>query len=52
MEFAYIEAPNMMKGVCMGLYLETEGLGSYFAMLLLVIVKAATWSDPKGKFYI
>jgi hypothetical protein len=52
MEFAYIEAPNMMKGVCMGLFLETAGLGSYFALLLLVIVKAATGSDPPSKFYI
>ena len=52
MEFVYTEAPNMMKGVCMGLFLETTGIGSYVALLLIVIVKAVTGSDPPGKFYI
>lgn len=51
MEFAYTEAPNMMKGVCMGLFLETTGVGSYVALLLIVIVKAVTGSDPPDSWF-
>ncbi|CAC5373165.1 SLC15A3_4 [Mytilus coruscus] len=39
MEFAYSEAPDMMKGVCMGLYLDTIGIGTYFALMIIAVVK-------------
>ncbi|XP_071129676.1 solute carrier family 15 member 4-like isoform X1 [Mytilus edulis] len=38
MEFTYSEAPDMMKGVCMGLYLDTIGIGAFFALMIIKIV--------------
>ncbi|VDI82766.1 Hypothetical predicted protein [Mytilus galloprovincialis] len=38
MEFTYSEAPDMMKGVCMGLYLDTIGIGAFFALMIIAIV--------------
>lgn len=37
-EFAYLEAPHMMKGLCMGLFLETAGVGSMFVLVLIAII--------------
>lgn len=49
MEFVYMEAPDLMKGICMGLYLETTGLGLYLALLILQIVRKIKPPNSKGK---
>ncbi|OWF40362.1 solute carrier family 15 member 4-like [Mizuhopecten yessoensis] len=46
LEFAYSEAPDFMQGLVMGLFLMTSGIGNYVSSLILVIVKAASTSDP------
>ncbi|CAG2248766.1 PHT [Mytilus edulis] len=45
MEFTYSEAPDMMKGVCMGLYLDTIGIGAFFALMIIKIVNGI-FKDP------
>ncbi|XP_071953739.1 uncharacterized protein [Antedon mediterranea] len=42
MEFAYSQAPKVLQGVLLGLYLFTAGLGCYLGSLLVIIVNAAT----------
>ncbi|VDI82769.1 Hypothetical predicted protein [Mytilus galloprovincialis] len=51
LEFAYSQAPVFMQGVCMGLFLATGGIGGYLAELILVIVDAATGSQPPGSWF-
>ncbi|XP_076459423.1 solute carrier family 15 member 4-like [Babylonia areolata] len=46
LEFAFTQSPVSMQGVMMGVFLATNGLGSYLASLILEIVSAATKSDP------
>ncbi|EDV27429.1 uncharacterized protein TRIADDRAFT_12575, partial [Trichoplax adhaerens] len=46
LEYAYSEAPEELKGLIMGLYLLTSGLGSYLGSLIIVIVNAAS-RNPK-----
>ncbi|XP_064623127.1 solute carrier family 15 member 4-like [Lineus longissimus] len=45
LEFAYSEAPSSLKGVVMGMFLVTSGLGNYIGSLLINIVNAATAGD-------
>lgn len=42
LEFAYSQSPKHMKGVVMGCYMITSGLGSYITSLLVVIVRSAS----------
>ena len=49
--FAYSQAPKHMKGVVMGCFLITTGLGSYVTSLLVVIVRSASnnvWYPSKN----
>lgn len=48
LEFAYLEAPKCMKGMCMGLFLSTHGFGSFLAVAIIVIMRAATGFDLEG----
>ncbi|XP_071954264.1 solute carrier family 15 member 4-like [Antedon mediterranea] len=48
MEFAYSQAPKVLQGVLLGLFLFTAGLGSYLGSLLVIIVNAAT----KGSYLV
>lgn len=51
MEFVYMEAPDLMKGICMGLYLETTGLGLYLALLILQIVRKIKPPNSKESWF-
>lgn len=42
LEFAFSQAPELMQGLVMGLFLLMSGLGSYASSLLLAIIKAAS----------
>ncbi|XP_064595615.1 solute carrier family 15 member 4-like isoform X2 [Liolophura sinensis] len=46
LEFAYSEAPSFLKGLIMGLFLVTSGIGSYVSVAIQKIVEAATVSHP------
>ena len=39
MEFAYSQSPRCLQGLVMGMFLVTTGLGNYFAMALVNIVR-------------
>ena len=42
LELAYSQSPQHMKGLVMGAFLVTSGLGNYVATLLVVIVRSAS----------
>ncbi|KAL5018748.1 hypothetical protein ScPMuIL_004470 [Solemya velum] len=46
LEFAFSQAPEVMQGLVMGMFLMTNGLGNYVSIAVIAIVKAATESDP------
>jgi len=45
LEFAYSQAPQSLQGLVMGAFLVTSALGSYVAIVLVIIVRAASNSD-------
>ncbi|XP_005094746.1 solute carrier family 15 member 4 [Aplysia californica] len=45
-EFAYTQAPKTLQGAIMGVFLATNGLGSYLSTAILAIVEAVTKDDP------
>jgi len=45
LEFAYSQAPQNLKGLVMGAFLVTSGLGNYVASVLVIIVRAASNGD-------
>lgn len=46
LEFAYTQAPQVMQGLIMGLFLMTSGLGSYLASAIVAIVQL--WRTSGG----
>lgn len=52
MEFTYLEAPDLMKGLCMGLYMDTAGLGTYFAVMIISIVEKVTKGQYLCKYFL
>ncbi|XP_013392509.1 solute carrier family 15 member 4 [Lingula anatina] len=46
LEFAYSQAPAVLQGLIMGMFLLTNGLGNYLGSALIAIVNAATVDDP------
>ena len=48
-EFAYSQSPDTLKGVVMGMFLLTMGLGHFLGSALLNLVNAAT---ANGKYAI
>lgn len=45
LEFAYTQAPKVMQGLIMGLFLMTSGLGNYVASAIVKIVKSWAKDD-------
>ncbi|KAL5018767.1 hypothetical protein ScPMuIL_004489 [Solemya velum] len=45
MEFAFSQAPEFMQGLVMGLFIMTNGFGSYLSEVLLIAVQVSTESD-------
>lgn len=41
----------MMKGVCMGLYLDTIGIGAFFALMIIAIVNGIFKGTGKCNIY-
>jgi len=51
LEFAYSQAPKCFRGLVMGAFLVTSGLGNYVASLLVLIVRSASndvWYPSKN----
>lgn len=46
LEFAYSQAPETLKGLLMGIFLLTSGLGNYVSTAVVAIVKVITAKDP------
>ncbi|GFS16149.1 solute carrier family 15 member 4, partial [Elysia marginata] len=46
LEFSYTQSPSYMQGAVMGLFLATNGLGSYLSSAIIAIVGVATKDDP------
>uniref|UniRef100_A0A0B7A4N4 Uncharacterized protein n=1 Tax=Arion vulgaris TaxID=1028688 RepID=A0A0B7A4N4_9EUPU len=45
-EFAYTQAPKNLQGAVMGVFLATNGLGSYVSTAIIAIIESATKADP------
>ncbi|XP_014769777.1 solute carrier family 15 member 4 isoform X1 [Octopus bimaculoides] len=46
LEFAYSQAPETLKGLVMGIFLLTTGLGNFLSTAVIAIVDALTKNDP------
>lgn len=46
LEFAYSQAPETLKGLLMGIFLLTSGLGNYVSTAVIAIVNKVTSDDP------